>query len=698
LNRWARQEGTPAPLGVSRAPEDGAYNFALYSKHASGVRLLLYGAADAVAPVHVQDFDPRINKSGRVWHCRVPAAIVEASAYYAYQVDGPFDPAAGQRFDPQKILLDPYARGVFFPPQFSREAARQRGANAGRAPLGILHPPDAPTIPFDRRRPSHTHDAIIYELHVRGFTRRASSGVAPERRGTFLGVVDRIPYLKELGVTVIELMPVFQFDPQEGNYWGYMPISFFALHHTCGCEHARGEQIGEFGQLVEALHAADIELVLDVVYNHTGEGDETGPTYSYRAIDNTTYYLLTADGRYRNDSGTGNVVHAANRYVAGMVLDSLHYWAGSFGIDGFRFDLASLFTRASDGSINLDNPPVIDAIQSHPRLSRLRMIAEAWDAASYQLGRTFPGVTWLQWNGAFRDDVRAFVRGDPGLVERLMRRLAGSDDIFPDDQMDAYHAYQSVNFVTCHDGFCLYDLVAYDRKHNEANGEANRDGSDNNLSWNCGWEGDTGVPAAVAALRQRQARNLFCLLMLANGTPMFAAGDEFLNTQGGNNNPYNQDNETTWLDWGRLERNRAFFRFCKLMIAFRKAHPSLGRSRHWRQDVRWHGASGAVDIAASSRGLAFCLHGASQGDVDLYAMINAGPDERAFAIQEEAPGGWRRVIDTALDSPHDIAASQAEMPRVSGGYRVQGRSVVVLVQAAPAAPVTAKAEASSAGG
>lgn len=511
MDLWARQEGTSLPLGVSHVPEDDAYNFALYSKHATGVRLLLYRDGDCVNPIHAHDFDARINKSGRIWHCRLPATTVRQATYYAYQIDGPYQPIAGHRFDPQKILIDPYARAIFFPPHFSRAAACRRGPNAGRAPLGVLHPASTSQSPARNRPERHTHDAIIYELHVRGFTMRANSGVPAERRGTFCGIIDKIPYLQELGVTIVELMPVFQFDPQEGNYWGYMPISFFALNHAYKAQNEHGRQIEEFGFLAEALHQAGIEVVMDVVYNHTGEGDESGPTYSYRAIDNSTYYLLAPDGSYRNDSGTGNVVHGANRYVAGMVLDSLHYWTRDFGIDGFRFDLASLFTRSSDGSINLENPPIISAIQSHDDLAGLRMIAEAWDIASYQLGRTFPGMTWLQWNATFRDDVRAFVRGDGGMVERLMRRLSGSDDVFPDDLMDAYHAYQSINFVTCHDGFCLYDLVSYDQKHNEANGQANKDGSDRNLSWNCGWEGDDGAPAEVLKLRQRQAKNLFSL-------------------------------------------------------------------------------------------------------------------------------------------------------------------------------------------
>lgn len=678
MNSWTQQEGAPSPLGVSYIAEDEAYNFALYSKHATGVRLLLYGASDPVDPKYSYDLDSRNNKSGRVWHCRIPSVVVETCAYYAYQVDGPGQD--GHRFDAQKELLDPYARRVFFPPQFDREVARHRGANAGRAPLGYLPGKEAAIGHEIQPRPQHTHDTIIYELHVRGFTRHESSGIAQARRGTFLGIIDKIPYLKELGVTVIELMPVFQFDPQEGNYWGYMPISFFALHHAYGSPDQRSE-IEEFRQLVDAVHQANMEIVLDVVYNHTGEGDDSGPVYSLKAIDNTTYYLLDERGHYRNYSGTGNVLHTANRYVAGMVLDSLLYWTANFQIDGLRFDLASLFTRASNGSIDLEHAPVIGGIQCHTTLLDRRLIAEAWDITSYQLGRTFPGLSWLQWNGAFRDDVRAFVRGDYGFIERLMRRMDGSHDIFPDDLMNAYHAYQSVNFVNCHDGFCLYDLVSYDQKHNEANGHSNSDGTDNNLSWNCGWEGDVGVPEPVMRLRHQQARNFFCLTMLANGTPMFAAGDEFLRTQRGNNNPYNQDSTTTWLDWDGLERNRGFFRFCKEMIAFRKAHPSLGRSRYWRTDVHWHGATGGVDISEKSRAMAFCLRGASQQDVDLYVMINANSDDIEFHLQEETPGGWKRVIDTARVSPHDIVEPNGEMEAISGRYQVRGRSIVVLIQA-----------------
>ncbi|MDF2971782.1 MAG: glycogen debranching enzyme GlgX [Microvirga sp.] len=666
------------PLGVSYDPEDEAYNFALYSKHATSVTLLLFSAEDFVNPTVVERFDPRLNKSGRVWHRRLPRAVVAERPYYAYLIDGPREPSAGHRFDPAKLLLDPYARAVFFPPNFSREAARKPGSNTGRAALGVILPEARDIEWFPEAASHHTHDAIIYELHVRGFTKRASSGVAPERRGTFAGLVEKIPYLKELGITAVELMPVFQFDPQEGNYWGYMPLSFFALHdYAAGAEPA--DRINEFRCMVRAFHEADIELILDVVYSHTAEGDASGPCYSFRGIDNTTYYLLQDDrSRYRNDSGTGNVLHTANRYVAGMVMDSLHYWASEFHVDGFRFDLASLFTRRSDGSIDLEEPPVLGAIQTDPELAELRLIAEAWDVASYQLGRLFPATTWLQWNGRFRDDVRSFVRGEPGYVERLMRRLCGSDDLFPDTLEDAYHAFQSVNFVSCHDGFCLRDLVSYNEKHNEANGEDNRDGSNENRSWNCGWEGDEGVPERVIELRLRQAKNLFCLLMLANGTPMFGAGDEFLNTQQGNNNPYNQDNETTWLDWDLLETNATFFRFCKAMIAFRKAHPSLSRSRFWREDVRWFGTEGPMDLSDESRTLAFLLAGGSEQDRDLYVMINAHPAERRFLIQGD-PRTWKRVVDTSLASPQDITKVGEEALLSNSSYVVGARSVVVLL-------------------
>jgi glycogen operon protein len=646
------------------------------------VTLLLYGD-DPAAPVLTYRFDYLTNKSGRIWHCRIPKDAANGARYYGYRVDGRSTRSGSNRFDPQKVLLDPYATAVYFPPAFDREAAIQPGDNAGRAPLAFLC---ACEHEFDwqgDRRIRHEADAIIYELHVGGFTRNPNSGVAESTRGTFAGVIGKIPYLRELGITAVELMPVFQQDPGEGSHWGYMPLSFFAPHHGYATSPARCSQLTDFAEMVRALHEAGIEVILDVVYNHTAEGDHQGPVYCFKGIDNDTYYLMSdaPAAPYANFSGTGNTLNCSDRLVRKMVLDSLRVWVEELHVDGFRFDLASIFTRNTDGSINLTDPLLLADITADAALAGTRLIAEPWDAAgTYQLGRSFPGILWLQWNGKFRDDVRRFVRGDRGLVGAIMRRLYGSDDLFPDDRASAYHAYQSVNFVTSHDGFTLYDLVAYNEKHNWANGHANADGPADNYSWNCGWEGDRDVPDTVMELRKRQVKNFCCLLFIANGTPMFRAGDEFLQTQHGNNNPYNQDNETTWLDWSRLEAHRDIFRFFKLAIAFRKAHPSLSRSRFWRDDVRWYGVGARTDPAHDSHSVAFSLHGASEHDQDLYVMINAYWESLVFTIQEGASSEWKRVIDTSAPSPDDFYEARAETPVRSLQYRVQPRSIVVLIR------------------
>ncbi len=677
---WFALEGSPSPLGVTWIEDEAAYNFALYSKHATAVTLLLYSEIDLSRPTYEHRLDPLVNKSGRIWHCRLRKSAIPDARYYGYQVAGPKTPEEGHRFDPHKVLLDPYARCVCFPTRFSRTAASRAGSNAGRAPLGLIASESRDASTRDEMA-VHTSDLVIYELHVRGFTRRANSGVTPAHLGTFLGVVEKIPYLKELGVTAVELMPVMQQDPQEGSYWGYMPLNFFSPHHEYASAGKPFDALREFRMMVGALHDAGIEVLLDVVYNHTAEGNENGPAYSYRGIDNSTYYLLEdGRGRYRNDTGTGNTVNCGNRYIRKMILDSMRFWRNEMHVDGFRFDLASIFTRNQDGSINLKDPPVIAEIGGAPELESLRLIAEAWDPATYQLGRNFPGTSWLQWNGQFRDDVRAFVRGDAGMVPKLMSRLYGSCDIFPDDLENAYRPYQSVNFVTCHDGFCLIDLVSYDRKHNEANGNGNADGTDDNLSWNCGWEGDDGAPPSVLALRKQQVKNFCTLLFLSNGTPMFCAGDEFMNTQRGNNNPYNQDNEITWLDWDLLKRNQDVFRFFKEMIAFRKAHPSLSRSRYWRDDVRWYGTTGKPDLSHDSRCLAFFLAGAALNDADLYVMINGASMPLTFAIQQGRSGEWRRVIDTGLPSPDDFREPGGEVNLDSSEYVLNPRSIVVLMR------------------
>jgi glycogen operon protein len=364
-----------------------------------------------------------------------------------------------------------------------------------------------------------------------------------------------------------------------------------------------------------------------------------------------------------------------------MVVDSVRHWAQDMGVDGFRFDLASVFTRNADGSINLADAPLLSDVVSAPELAGLRLIAEPWDAAgAYQLGRAFPSIAVSQWNSQFRDDMRRFVRGDPGMVPLLMRRLYGSDDLFPDDRMNAYRPQQSVNYITSHDGFTLYDLVTYNTKRNWANGLGNTDGAEENYSWNCGWEGDEGAPPQIARLRKQQVRNFCCLLLLSNGTPMFRAGDEFMQTQAGNSNPYNQDNEASWLDWRRRQANADIFRFFRLMIAFRKCHPSLARSRFWREDVRWYGVGPEPDLSYDSRSLAFALHGASQGDDDLYVMINAYGDDLDFQVQEATASEWERVVDTGHDSPFDFLEPGSRNPLESLRYRAGARSVVILAR------------------
>lgn len=682
--RWATTEGLPFPLGVTWIPEENAYNFALYSKHAHRVTLLLYRASCVTDPVLKVAFDPLKNKSGRVWHCRIPQDDMAEAMFYAYQVAGPLPQGRFEwhAFDPEKILLDPYSRAVFFPPAMDRLAASRHGSNAGRAPLGVI-PQYLPECRSARIGSMHECDAVIYELHVGGFTRHASSGVAPQARGTFAGVVEKIPYLKDLGVTVVELMPVFQFDPSDGNFWGYCPLSFFAPHNGYLMHGPAQVQHEQFRIMVDALHAADMEVVLDVVYNHTCESDHTGPVYCYKGIDNSTYYLISESPArpYADFTGAGNTLHCSNQAVRKMIMDSVRHWSSHMGVDGFRFDLASVFARATDGSISTTEPAVLSDLVSDPDLASLRLIVEPWDASGvYQLGRAFPGITTAQWNSRFRDDVRRFVRGESGMVPALMCRLYGSDDLFPDDLIHAYHPYQSINYITSHDGYTLYDLVSYNHKRNWANGHGNTDGLGDEFSWNCGWEGDEDVPQHVRDMRVRQAKVFACLLFLSNGTPMLRAGDEFFQTQGGNSNPYNQDSDTTWLDWRRLETYAELFRFFKFMVAFRKAHPGIARSRFWRDDVQWHGVGAEPDLGNDSHSIAYALRSESEGDEDLYVMINGYWEPLDFVVQDVNDVPWRRVVDTSLATPSDVLEPGTEEVLQSPIYRLAERSIAVLVR------------------
>jgi isoamylase len=705
--RWESREGSPSPLGPTWITQENAYNFALFSKYATSVTLLLYQPSDLVTPVLTCQFDHFKNKTGRIWHARIPRSDMRDARYYAYSIDGP--PPSGNRserhaFNPQKILLDPYARSVFFPPSFDRFAALGAGSNAGKAPLGVLCEDDPSFEWGNDPRPRHDSDLIIYEMHVRGFTMNPNSGVTDEKRGTFAGVVEKIPYLRELGVTAVELMPVFQFDATEPNYWGYMPINYFSPQASYAARQCTYEQRREFKQMVKALHEAGIEVILDVVYNHTGEGNERGPTLSFKGIDNSTYYMPSddPDHPYADYTGTGNTLDCANPAVRQLVVDSLRYWTREMHVDGFRFDLASVFSRNDDGSINMDDPPIFGDIASDIDLSQVRLIAEPWEgnpnAPNYELGasepqttssesagcpmcgmqrckcceitaalhRGFPGIGWRQWNDKYRTTIRHFVKSDAGFVSDLMTRIYGSSDVFPDSLQEASRAYQSLNYISSHDGLTLYDLVSYNSHE----------------SWNSGGsDGEEHISPDVMRLRKKQVKNFISILLLSNGTPMFRAGDEFLQTQGGDANPYNIDSPKTWLDWSRLKTNQDIFCLFQRMIAFRKQHPSIARSVFWRDDVKWYGVDKDVDWSFESHTLAYCLHGGTVNDDDLYVMINAYWEPLTFRIQEGTPKEWKRVVDTSLESPDDFVDPATASALSSTEYLVLPRSVVVLVRA-----------------
>ena len=571
-------------------------NFSLFSRSATSVELLFFDREDDTRPSRVIPLDSSTNRTYHYWHVFVPG--VEPGQIYGYRVEGPFDPARGMRFDRSKVLLDPYGRGVVVPKNYSRRAAEDEGDNAATAMKSVVVDPHRYDWEGDVPLKLPASRTIIYEMHVRGFTRHPSSGVAEERRGTFAGLIEKIPYLHQLGITAVELLPVFQFDPQDCppgrvNYWGYAPVSFFAPHQAYSSRQDPLGPVDEFRDMVKALHRAGIEVILDVVFNHTAEGSHEGPTLSFRGLENSAYYILEPDrSRYANYSGCGNTLNANHPIVRRMIVDSLRYWVEEMHVDGFRFDLASILARDLSGHV-MPHPPVLWDIESDPVLAGTKLIAEAWDAAGlYQVG-SFIGDSWKEWNGRFRDDVRSFFRGEEGSVARLADRLVGSPEIYGHKEREAE---QSVNFVTCHDGFTLNDLVSYNEKHNEANGEDNRDGMDDNRSWNCGVEGPTDDPA-VEKLRNRQVKNFLTATMLSLGVPMILMGDEVRHTQRGNNNAYCQDNEISWFDWTLVAKHADLHRFVTLLIARR-----LQRNvEHERQRVSlnqliqqarkaWHGA------------------------------------------------------------------------------------------------------------
>ena len=677
--------GRSFPLGAT-LDRRGA-NFSLFAKHSRAAQLLLFDSADAPLPSRVIDLDPRINRTYHYWHTFIPG--VAAGQVYAYRVSGPFDPERGLRFDPSKVLLDPYGKCIARPAARTGDVSRRPGDNVATAFRSVVVDPasydwegDAPIgRPFAK--------TLLYEMHVGGFTRHPSSGVTPGKRGTYAGLIDKIPYLRDLGVSAVELLPVFAFDEQDGppglgNYWGYQPISFFVPHDGYSSRPDPRGVVDEFRDMVKALHRAGIEVILDVVYNHTGEGDENGPTISFRGLSNETYYMLAADrSRYANFTGCGNTLNANEPIVRRLILDSLRHWVSEMHVDGFRFDLASVLARDEAGR-PIASPPILWEIESDPVLANVKLIAEPWDPGGlYQVG-TFVGDSWNEWNGKFRDDVRAFLKGDNGVAQAVAFRLSGSPDVYEGEEREAE---QSINFVTCHDGFTLNDLVSFNTKHNEANGENNRDGTDQNLSWNCGVEGPTGDPD-VERLRNRQVKNFLTLTLLAIGTPMLLMGDEVRRTQRGNNNAFCQNNEISWLDWTLLEKHADIHRFAKTLIAIRmKRYLPIERldltlnELLRRQPFTWHGVRlNAPDWSHQSHTLAATV-GLPGYPVMLHFIINAFWEALEFELPALVETGetWRRCVDTHLDAPADICGWEDAPAVREQSYRVHPRSVVVLV-------------------
>jgi len=678
----SEKSGSSSPLGATIC--DGGVNFSLFSRTATGVELLLFDREDDAKASRVIPFDPIANRTYYYWHAFVPG--LKQGQLYGYRVQGKVDAAHGRRFDSEKVLLDPYGRGVVVPKGYSRNDARGTGDNAATAMKSVIVDPTAYDWEGDAPLQRPSSRTIIYEMHVRGFTQHPSSGLGDKTRGTYAGLIEKIPYLQQLGITAVELLPVFQFDADDcplgkTNYWGYAPISFFAPHQAYSSQPGPLGPVNEFRDMVKALHRAGIEVILDVVYNHTAEGDEQGATLCFRGIDNPTYYILENEGaHYANFTGCGNTLNGNHPIVRRMIVDSLRYWVNEMHVDGFRFDLASIMSRDTTGH-PLPNPPVLWDIETDPMLAGTKLLAEAWDAAGlYQVG-SFVGDAWKEWNGRFRDDVRDFIRGEPGAVRRVADRMVGSPEIYGHKEREAE---QSVNFVTCHDGFTLNDLVSYNQKRNDANGEDNRDGSNDNRSWNCGVEGPTDDPG-IEQRRNRQVKNFLTVTLISLGTPMFTMGDEVRRSQQGNNNAYCQDNEIGWFDWTLVTQHADVHRFARLLCERRVLRND--ENEHHRISVNallreattaWHGVKlHQPDWGDSSRSIAFGGEMPRAGLI-FHLILNAYSEPLEFELPPLQSGHWRRWIDTALESPDDIVPWTQAPEFADTTYRAMEHSVVML--------------------
>ncbi len=692
--------GNALPLGSTLTKE--GVNFSIFSEHATHVTLVLFTSGIDV-PLAAFELSPATNKTGSVWHILIEG-IDPVKIRYGYKMDMQPNPDPDiYLFDPDTILVDPYAKAL-----------------SGASEWGVVYTPDGLEKPKglsirDRRSIiddtsfdwgndtqlcTPAGETIIYELHVRGYTTHSSSNI--KQKGTYLGLCEKIPYLKELGITAVELLPVYEFeetgigsiDPETGehllNFWGYDPINFFAPKASYASDGRNGKQIDEFKTMVREFHKAGIEVILDVVFNHTAEGAKDGHTFNYRGIDNPTYYIIDPEtGEYKDYTGCGNTVNCNDPVVRDMIINALHRWVIDMHVDGFRFDLASILGRGENGEV-LSNPPILERIAHDPVLANTKLIAEAWDAAGlYQVG-SFPAYDrWAEWNGKFRDDIRCYTKSDSGKVGALAQRLMGSPDVY---RKSGRSPFYSVNFITCHDGFTLRDLVSYDQKHNERNGEGNRDGGNDNNSWNCGIEGESNDPA-IEALRLKQQKNMAFLLLVSDGVPMIMAGDEFGRTQKGNNNAYCQDNETSWVDWSLLEKNSGLFRFFRLLIQHTKNY-SLSKchdyvfddSNNADSEVHFHGVkAGQPDWSDSSRTLGLqvrstrnSLNDSEKEEVDIYIFSNAHWESHQVELPTLKNGAkWYLFVDTDKESPNDILEA-SQLLEDQKYYSVAERSTIML--------------------
>jgi isoamylase len=681
-------QGAPHPLGATI--QQNGVNFSLYSSSATGVDLLLFDEHDSPQPIQSIQLIPSKNKTFHFWHIFVKD--LKPGAHYAFRVCGPYFPEAGLRHNPNKVLIDPYARGNT-KTVWNRGDACGDKDNVATSMRSVVIEAEGYDWEGDKPLNRPIEDTIVYEMHVGGFTRSPSAKV--KNPGSFSGLIEKIPYLKELGVTAVELLPIFDFDETvpvrtlDGtplwNFWGYSTIGYFAPHSAYCVRPEDGMHLKEFRDAVKALHKAGIEVILDVVFNHTDEGNHQGPTFCFRGIDNRSYYFLVpwAMQYYMDYSGCGNTFNCNHPMVEKLILECLRYWVIETHVDGFRFDEGSILSRGEDGAPAV-HPPLVWQVELDEDLMDSKLIAEAWDAAGlYQIGH-FPGDRWGEWNGRYRDTIRRFVKGDPGMVGQVADSIAGSSSLY---EARGGEPTNSINFVNCHDGFTLNDLVSYNSKHNEANGEGNNDGVNENLSWNCGAEGDTR-DEGVDNLRERQIRNFATILMLSRGVPMFVAGDEIRNSQAGNNNAYCQDNEIGWMDWSGVHKHPEMLRFFQRIIQFRKQHPAVRTNAFFAgetnerglPEITWHGTKlnevGWDDSGA--RALGFTL-GGFDNNPDLHVMMNMYWDPLDMDIPSVKGRKWTRAVDTSLPSPKDIADPGKEVAINDPSYRVNGRSVVVLV-------------------